>query len=205
MKAKKNVISDEMNRLINESKDDGVSLRLFLKTLSGRGHALFLILLVLPFCQPISIPGFSTVFGLMIAFIGLRIGFGSNAWVPENLLKKKIPKKALRTLAKFSIKLTNKLRYFITTRLTFMLKDKLYPLHGLTTALLALLLSLPLPIPFTNLLCAYPILFFGFGLLEDDGLMIIIAYLLSFVCFLGFFLLFWFGKEGMQLLFHIYF
>ena len=40
----------------------------------------------------------------------------------------------------------------------------------------ALLMSLPLPIPLTNLVPAYAILFLAIGLLEFDGLFILIGY-----------------------------
>jgi hypothetical protein len=40
----------------------------------------------------------------------------------------------------------------------------------------AFLMSLPLPIPLTNLLPAYTILFLAIGLLELDGLFILIGY-----------------------------
>jgi hypothetical protein len=40
-------------------------------------------------------------------------------------------------------------------------------------------MSLPLPIPFTNLFPAYTILFLAIGLLESDGLFILIGYSLT--------------------------
>jgi hypothetical protein len=40
-------------------------------------------------------------------------------------------------------------------------------------------MSLPLPIPFTNLLPAYTILFLAIGLLESDGLFILFGYAMT--------------------------
>jgi hypothetical protein len=57
-----------------------------------------------------------------------------------------------------------------------------------------------MPIPLTNLFFAYPILAFGLGLLEDDGLMIVVGYLLTLVCFSFFTAIIWFGKEGLLML-----
>ncbi len=47
---------------------------------------------------------------------------------------------------------------------------------GICLAWDALLMSLPLPIPLTNLLPAHTILFLSIGLLESDGLFILIGY-----------------------------
>jgi hypothetical protein len=47
---------------------------------------------------------------------------------------------------------------------------------GIFLAWDAFLLSLPLPIPFTNLIPAYTILFLVIGLLESDGLFVLIGY-----------------------------
>jgi hypothetical protein len=75
----------------------------------------------------------------------------------------------------------------------------LHVAHGLTITALAVLMALPLPIPFTNL-AAYPILAFGFGILEDDGFMVALAYLLRLFCFSFFIALAWFGKTGLSML-----
>jgi hypothetical protein len=50
---------------------------------------------------------------------------------------------------------------------------------GICLAWNALLMSLPLPIPFTNLLPAYTILFLEIGLLESDGLFILFGYAMA--------------------------
>jgi hypothetical protein len=48
--------------------------------------------------------------------------------------------------------------------------------HGCCLVWNAVLMALPLPIPLTNLLPAYTILVFAIGLLESDGLLLLIGY-----------------------------
>jgi hypothetical protein len=76
--------------LLQKRVETAPSLSLFeiMGILSGKGRTLLLILLSLPFCQPIQIPGMSTPFGLMIAFIGFRMSFGKNAWLPKKVMSK---------------------------------------------------------------------------------------------------------------------
>lgn len=201
MRIRRNSLAERLNHLLELAKVQDISVKVAIETLAGKGQAVLLILFSLPFCQPIQIPGFSTPFGILLAFIGLRIAFGHRAWFPKGLLEKKIPYRILKKIASIAIKITEKLRFLISTRWGWLVNNSAsHVFHGLTITALAFILALPLPIPLTNLLAAYPILAFGLGILEDDGLMIAIGYLLAFVCFSFFFALIWFGKEGVLML-----
>lgn len=198
-----NSLAEQLNYLLIHAQEKGISVKDCLEILAGKGQAILLILLSLPFCQPIQIPGFSTPFGIVLSFIGLRIAFGNHAWFPKALLEKKIPYKIFKKAASIAIKITDKLRFLISTRWTWLVKNPLLRMvNGLVICLLAILMALPLPIPFTNLLAAYPILAFGLALLEDDGVMIAIGYALTIFCFSFFVALAWFGKEGFQFFSH---
>lgn len=204
MKKRRNSLAERLNHLLSEAQGQDISLQTAMKILAGKGQAIVLVLFSLPFCQPIQIPGFSTPFGIILAFIGLRIALGKHAWFPSALLEKKIPYKALKKIASIAIKITDKLSYLIFTRWTWLVQNSsLHIAHGLTITALAILLALPLPIPFTNLMAAYPILAFGLGLLEDDGLMIALGYLLAVICFCFFGAVIWLGKEGVMSLLSI--
>lgn len=195
-----NTLETALITLLEQKKD--LTMESILKILAGRGLSFLLVALSLPFCQPFQIPGFSTPFGLLLAFIGLRIAIGKNAWLPQFLKEKVISYSTLKKVANLALKIVHKLRFFLTSRLVWLVRTPtLHFLHGLTIFVLGLILALPLPIPLTNVLAALPILFFGLGLLEDDGIMIIIAYILSLVCFAVYLSLIWFGKEGISYIF----
>lgn len=202
MKKKINSLKEQLNLLVNTSQSENLSIGKILEILGDKGQALLIILFSLPFCQPIQIPGFSTPFGLVLFFIGLKIAFQRPLWLPKTLMQKKIPQKILKKMTTIAIKITEKLQFLISTRCVFLVKNPyLHRIHGLTIAFLAVLLALPLPIPFTNLLAAYPLLFFGLAIIEDDGCMILMSYGLSFVCFIFFLTLLFFGKEALTNLF----
>lgn len=61
--------------------------------------------------------------------------------------------------------------------------------NGLAICLLGILLALPLPIPLSNLTAAWSILLIAFGILEDDGLFVIIGYLVALLTVLFFFVI----------------
>jgi len=69
------------------------------------------------------------------------------------------------------------LEKFLRPRITFLIDTPLLvQLHALVMLLAALVLLLPLPIPFTNSFPAWAILLLAAGLLERDGLFILAGY-----------------------------
>ncbi len=84
-------LSAELGRLIAAFAERAVCLREVLEVTHGRGFNLILILLAFSFCTPIPLPGVSTPFGLVIAFIGLRLALGQKPWLPARLLDKQLP------------------------------------------------------------------------------------------------------------------
>lgn len=183
-------LETDLANILSLSKAGPVNLKDIVTLLGGKGKPLVLIFLSLPFCQPIQIPGVSTPFGIAIAFIALRIGFGHQIWLPKSILKKKIPEASLNKVLKASIALTKKIKRFTHPRMLWLCTPHfLHILHGIVLALLGLFLALPLPIPLSNLIAAWAIFLISFGLLEDDGLFILIGYIIPiFTALLVFFL-----------------
>jgi hypothetical protein len=57
--------------------------------LKGRGVAMLLLLLALPFCL-IPVPGLSTPFGIAVLLIGIRIAFLQKPWLPRFIRQRRI-------------------------------------------------------------------------------------------------------------------
>lgn len=193
LKTKKHeTLENSLNTLIETIGNKPVTIETILKILSGKGRSLILIFLSLPFCQPIQIPGLSTPFGLLIAFLGLRIAFGKNVWLPKFLLSKEISSTTIHKIAKGALKLIKKVRHLIHPRLDWVCNSPIMLIiNGLTIFLLGIFLALPLPIPLTNLVSAWGIFLIALGLLEDDGLLVSLGYLTALVTLTFFILLIW--------------
>lgn len=193
-----NLLAETLNKFIDENKESEIPISQLIEKLAGKGQALIVMLFSLPFCLPIQIPGLSTPFGILLIFVGIRISFGHSIWLPNFLIQKKIPQATFKKIAEMIIKVTNKLKFLIWTRLVWLVKNPvLHMLHGITIAFLSFFLALPIPVPFTNLLVAFPLFFFGLALLEDDGLLILFAYFLTILGSIGLFAIFWFGKASL--------
>lgn len=76
--------------------------------LKGRGVAMLLLLLALPFCL-VPVPGLSTPFGLAVLLIGIRIMFRQKPWLPKFIRQRRIsaPPPHESALRRHSVRQTN--------------------------------------------------------------------------------------------------
>lgn len=147
-----------------------VRLRDVLEVMHSRGYTVLLILLALPFCTPIPLPGLSAPFGLVIAFIGLRLALGRKPWLPARLLDTQLPPKFFPRFLAATRQLLRRLEHFLKPRLGHLVR---WPLArrvmGAMICVCGLLMMLPLPIPFSNGLPALAVVLLAAAMLEEDG------------------------------------
>jgi hypothetical protein len=188
-----------MEQILREASSHPVTIRRIYQILAGRGYAALLCLFSLPFCLPITIPGLSTPFGFLLAFLGLRLAFGQRPWWPKWILSKEVSYATLKSIFDKMQWALSKLERVLHPRLSILVEHPIaHRVHGLLIFVLSLLLSIPFPVPFTNTFSALPIFCLGLGLLEDDGQFVIIAYALSLLSFIFFGFLFWFGGASLH-------
>jgi hypothetical protein len=181
------IFSKELYGLAERFASHPGNLGELLRRTQGRGIHLLLIIAALPFLTPIPLPGFSIPFGLVALIAGTRMALGKNPWLPKRLLSRRLPPRFLGKLLRASSRVVRWLEYFLRPRLR-LLSDHTAcrRLAGAFIALSGLLLTLPLPVPFSNSLPAFTILLLAAGALEQDGA----AFLLGSAAFLltaGFF------------------
>lgn len=156
---------------------ESVTLGSLVRALEGRSHALLILVLVVPFLQPIPLPGISTIFGLAIAAIGMQMALGRPPWLPARLREQRISRELLGRIGRIGRALFQRFERFIKPRGRFF---HAHPGMRRTTgaAILGagLLLSLPLPIPVSNFLPALSIALLSLGSLEEDGLVVVLGF-----------------------------
>lgn len=179
---------EDIQLLQNEIKSaPSISIAQILDILSGKGRPLILMLLALPFCQPIQIPGLSTPFGLIIAFMGLRMALGKGMWLPARLLQKTIATPTLQKITDNVLAVVKRIKPWVHPRLNWMCHSQVMEkVNGLMIFFLGILLALPLPIPLSNLTAAWSIFFIALGILEDDGVFVLGGYFISLLTMLFF-------------------
>ena len=170
-------LSVELAELRVRAGERAVTLREVIYMLGGRAYLLLVLLLTLPFITPIPIPGLSTPFGLAIALIALRLSLGQQPWLSMKLQRRTLPAGFIAKVFGTAEKVLRFLEKFLRPRVVFLTDTRLLrQLHAALMLVAALVLLLPLPIPFTNSFPAWTILLLAAGLLERDGVFILAGY-----------------------------
>ena len=170
-------LSEELADLRSRLTEKPVALQEVILVLRGRAYLLLVILLALPFCTPIPLPGLSTPLGLAIALISLRLALGQRPWLPEKLLRWQLPAGFFSKILAAATGIIRLLEKFLRPRATLLVDvGLLRQVHAVMMLIAALVLLLPLPIPFTNTFPAWVILLVAGGMLERDGAAIAAGY-----------------------------
>lgn len=170
-------LKSSLKVVLKRASHGSISIRDILCALPGKTKWVGVVILAIPFCLPIQIPGLSTPFGIAIVLMGLRIIFKGNLWLPKQLLSKKISSSQLKKIVNKTEHVLTKIERYIHPRLAWMNQQPVMKtFNALMIVFLGSFLALPLPIPFTNLVAAWPIVLIGVGMLEEDGLLIIMGH-----------------------------
>ena len=171
---------ETLEQLFAGDRQSLLTLDEFLGGLHGRSYAFAIAALNVPNCIPTGIPWLSTITGLPMVF--LLVQFFAGREVPK--LPALVGRRGLRR---------GKLQTFLgrARRSIRWLEDAVHvrhewwvsgmPRRALLLAWAANIVILALPIPFDNLFPAWAIMFFCLALIEDDGVMAMLGWLLSVI------------------------
>lgn len=185
-------LSEEFALILKEFEVETVTLREVLALLHGRGYVLLVMLLSLPFCTPIPLPGLSTPLGLIIAIIGVRLAMGAKPWLPQRLLDTRLPPRIFSRVFALTQKIVGWFERWLRPSLLWITAtSRLEQLHAVPIVICAALLLLPVPVPFSNVIPAWGVMLIAGGLLERDGRFIIAGYIatilaVAFFAIIGF-------------------
>ena len=171
-------LSAELHQLAETFRERSVTLREVIGKLGDRATALLVVILALPFCAPVSIPGLSIPFGAVILLLSAGYATGRPPWLPARLLAVELPPRFFRGLLEATSRLLGWIERRMRPRwLWFTAGRGWLRLHALAVCAGALLLLLPLGgIPFTNTLPALVVVVGTLGMLERDGAAVDAAY-----------------------------
>lgn len=173
-------LSETLRSLLSANADHPLKIEQLLHQTGNQGFGIILGFLSLLMVIPIPIPlaGFSTLIGSGMILMGIQIMKGATQpYLPRRISRLTISPQA-------SKRLLNNLNRFLRP-IEWISKPRLprisnHPIHrklmGVCLIWNAILLGLPLPIPFTNLAPGFTNLMFAAALLETDGLLILIGY-----------------------------
>jgi hypothetical protein len=167
--------SDVLLRLVREFPGERLTMADIVAGLEDRTFGLLMLLLALPNCPPMpGIPFLSTVTGTPLAFFAGQLALGQPMpWLPQRLLRQSLDRaqllRVLETIAPYIKRVERLLKH----RLPWLATGAGERVAAGIACALAVILALP--IPGGNLLPAWAIVFFALGIVERDGVCVVIG------------------------------
>ncbi|MEN6574615.1 exopolysaccharide biosynthesis protein, partial [Methanobacterium aggregans] len=189
--SKKLKISDFIRGLSSDIPEEGISFEDFLGLIGEYGILITSLILVAPFLLPVSIPGSSLPFGLAIILLNIAGIFNNSPVIPKMVMEYRVSKENFSKILNGMARALRGVERFSKPRLSIVTRNPVMRyVNAAITIICAFLLMLPLPIPLTDFLPAYGILFLMLGSIEGDGYVLIAGYLLvavtiSYFTFMG--------------------
>lgn len=153
--------------------DEEICVREILAKLDKRAFGILMFILAAPNCIP-NIPGISTVFGLLLIAPALQMMFGAKqVWLPRQIADIKLNPASLRMGIDKAIPMLEKVERFVKPRLEFLSEKPFTFIMGIQVLIISGILILP--IPFANLVPGLCVATMALGIVQRDGLLIILS------------------------------
>jgi hypothetical protein len=182
-------VSQRLRALVRSMPRTGITLSELIRSVGNDGLLILVALLTLVFLIPISIPGVSTVFGAAILLISISRLIGRDLWIPSRLEHRVIGTRKLRPLLRKALSWLKKLeRVSKPNRIQWLVAAGAVAFFNNAALILgAVLLMMPFGlIPFSNTFPAVAILFLAIGLLQRDGVCILLGHISNVVTIIYF-------------------
>lgn len=173
--------SQILSQLVTSLPEGSITIRQLLSLIGEQGMLLFAMILTIPFLTPIPLPGVSTVFGAIIMLISLGVIFNRVPWLPGALMNRTIASERLAPVLRSGSNLFTRIERIIRPRLLPLTGSALINrFNGIVLFLAGFILILPLPVlPFSNTLPGWSVLLLAAGIIQRDGLLILLSYVMT--------------------------
>lgn len=177
LRLKEHRFSETLRGIEQRAAEGPVTLGELLALCGPKGHGFFALFLVLPFLQPIPLPGLSNVIGVLLAIIGLFVALRRPPWVPARVARVRLEPDVVVRICDRVERMMLAIERVVRPRAQWLFARRWFRVtNGVLWMVHALVFALPLPIPFTNTFPAVVILLLALGILEEDFGVIALAY-----------------------------
>jgi len=170
--------SEILDRFMGASEKTTLTLREVIHILGARAFGMTILFFALANIMISHIPGVSTILGFPIFLLGLQMLLGMpEPYMPKMIGEKKLKRATIAKVLRRSLPYLNAIEKMLRPRLQFMFGALWIRFIGLTCMVAAGVLMIPLI--FGNFLPSISMAVIGIGLIERDGLLVFISFLLT--------------------------
>lgn len=167
-------ISEILTRLAAHGDRESITVGEIVDALSDRSFGIIIIL----FALPNTILPIAWVLGTPILIFAVQMAMGKQTpWLPDFMRRQQLDRETFSKAINYVVKYLIKIETFLKPRFGFLTTDKAERFIG--TWLTFLTVVLLVPIPFGNALPSFGIAIIAAGLLEKDGLAILVGSLIG--------------------------
>ena len=165
-------LSDILTDLAGDENRSRISISDLLTVMRGRALAALLLIFAAPNVLP-SIPGMSSILGLPLIYLSSQLMLGKKPWLPKLVAGRSFAREDFAAMVDRAAPLLARAERLLRPRLWALVHPRAEPIIGAICLLLACVIALPIPLG--NMLPALALSLLALGLLERDGLWIIIG------------------------------
>ena len=165
-------LADILRRIAADDSWERVSIADLLRLMGPRARAALIFLFAFPNMLPAP-PGLSAVLGLPLLYLTAQTMLGRVPWLPRVVASRDMPRAAFAALAERILPLLERAERMLRPRWSPLTKGRAERAVGAFALALAVVVTLPIPLG--NMLPAFAICLLALGLLERDGLWVLIG------------------------------
>lgn len=167
------------------SHEQTVSVGAILNLFGVRGFAFLLLMLGLLNIVIFMVPFISILFGLPMVILSAQMVLGLHAPIFPAFIRRRIfHREALLQGLDRALYGIETIEHYIKPRFLFLTHPNLVRVHGLLALMLAVMVTLPIPL--FNVPPSVGLVFLAIGMLQRDGIFIMLAYAVGSICLLMF-------------------
>lgn len=171
-------LSEILSGLAVDEGRPRVSVADLFEAMGDRAFGALILIFALPNIVPTP-PGTSALTGTPLVFLAVQLMLGQKPWLPRIIADRSMTRQDFATIVNRVTPWLARAERMLRPRLGFLVYPPAEYLIGFVC--LALSLVLALPVPLGNMLPAIAICFFSFGILERDGICVLIGSAVSVV------------------------
>lgn len=165
-------LSELLSQIAGDQSRDRISLADLLASMKGRAFGALLLVIAFPNILPAP-PGISGLLGLPLLFLAVQMMLGQSPWLPRLIAERSVSRENFAAMVARANPWLQRAERLLRARWRPLASAPMQRVLGAMVLLLAG--ALALPIPFANMAPAAAICVIALGILERDGMSILIG------------------------------
>ncbi|MGE4219254.1 MAG: exopolysaccharide biosynthesis protein [Alphaproteobacteria bacterium] len=173
-------LADLLTAIANDTSRERISVAYLLTALQDRALGALMFIFAIPNVLPTP-PGTSAILGAPLVFLTAQLALGLRPWLPKIIAERSILRSDYAVWIARATPWLTRAQRLLRPRLTRAVRPPAEYLIGLLCFILSIILFLPIPLG--NMLPALAICLFSLGILERDGVWVLIGLLATAISF----------------------